>query len=123
MLAIYLRFMAVALLFGGCVASFDPDAEPAGEVAALASGPTLPAAGAPAPAVTLPAALGPICRTDADCQLVPDYCAECACVSLNTQQKMPECAGEELKCIVNPCADHVALCIDGRCTAESGAFR
>jgi hypothetical protein len=118
--AIYSRFMGVAFALTGCVASA-PAAE--GEVAALASAPKLPAAGAPAPAITLPSSAGPTCRTDADCQLVPDYCAECACVSLNAQQKMPECLGEELKCVLNPCADQVALCINGQCAAESDSFR
>jgi hypothetical protein len=112
--------MAAAFALTGCVAA-GPAVE--GEGAALASGPTPPAAGAPAPAITLPSAVGPTCRTDADCQLVPDYCAECACVALNAQQKMPECLGEELKCVLNPCADHLALCVNGQCTAESGSFR
>jgi|GEM_PF-4420954 len=122
--AIYSRFMGVALALTGCV-SAAPGDEPAaeGDVAALASAPTASVAGAPAPAVTLPSSVGPTCRTDADCQLVPDYCAECACVSLNGQQKMPECLGEELKCVLNPCADHVAICVNGRCAAESGSFR
>jgi hypothetical protein len=122
--AIYSRFIGVAFALTGCVAAA-PGVEPAaeGEVAALASAPTPPAAGAPAQAVTLPSSVGPTCRTDADCQLVPDYCAECACVSLIAQQKMPECLGEELKCVLNPCADHVAICINGRCEAESASFR
>ena len=119
--AIYSRLMGVALVLSGCVAVAPGTVPAESEVSALASSSPLPAAGAPA--LTLPSTVGPTCRTDADCQLVPDYCAECACVSLNAQQKMPECAGEELKCVLNPCTDHVALCIQGRCSAESGSFR
>lgn len=123
MRAIYSRLLGATFLLGGCVATAPGTGPAENEVAALASSPTPMAAGAPAPAVTLPRSVGPTCRSDADCQLVPDYCAECACVSLNARQKMPECAGEEVKCVLNPCADHVALCVDGQCSAESGSFR
>jgi hypothetical protein len=124
MLAIYSRLLGVACVLTGCVAA-EPGTGPAeSEVASLASGSTPSAAGAPAAAgVTLPSNVAPTCSSDADCRLVPDYCAECACVSLNAQQIMPECLGEELKCVVNPCAEHLALCINGRCSAESSNLR
>lgn len=97
--------VGAALCCAGCVAA-PPSAETEGEVAELNR-----------------SYVGPACNSDADCRVEPDYCAECACVPLGAQQKMPECLGEELKCLQNPCADHTAVCIEGRCTAASGALR
>lgn len=122
MQAIYVGIFGIALVVTGCVAAGPGTGPAAGDAAALATGPAAGSAGAPAP-LTLPSALAPTCSTDADCRLVPDYCAECACVSLPGQQKMPECQGVEVTCILNPCADHVAMCVNGRCSAESGSFR
>jgi hypothetical protein len=62
----------------------------------------------------------PSCKVDADCQVVPDYCADCTCVALGANQKQAECLGEELSCVLNPCEGYSAACVEGRCTAASG---
>jgi hypothetical protein len=105
--AAYIAFSS-ALAFAGCVAEM-PDADASGaegETAALAVGP-----------------IGAACTADADCRIVPDYCAECACVALGAQQQQAECFGEQISCVLNPCAEHVAMCVNGHCSAESGTLQ
>lgn len=67
-----------------------------------------------------PLSISPSCKTDDDCQVVADYCTDCSCVALRGNQALPECFGKELSCLLNPCANHVARCVQGGCVADAG---
>jgi hypothetical protein len=62
-------------------------------------------------------ATGPACRQDGDCRLFSDYCTGCDCRALLKTDKDPLCSGPGVRCLADPCRDHVAVCRDGKCAA------
>lgn len=56
------------------------------------------------------------CATDAECVLFSDYCSGCDCVALAVDDPDPVCDGPGVRCLADPCAGSLPLCIDGQCT-------
>jgi hypothetical protein len=60
----------------------------------------------------------PECATDADCQLHESYCADrpCVCESLPVRRHPRHCRGNrEVACLVSPCDNQSAACVNGQC--------
>lgn len=60
-----------------------------------------------------------VCEVDADCRLFSDYCTGCDCRPLANKDPDPICEGPGVQCLVDPCAQKVAVCAAGRCVAKS----
>jgi hypothetical protein len=58
------------------------------------------------------------CTTDADCRLADDYCTSCACDALSVNDPDPACSGPGVRCLVEPCAGHTAVCLNGSCSVN-----
>jgi hypothetical protein len=58
------------------------------------------------------------CNTDADCKLEADYCTGCDCRALNVKQSLPACPGPGVACLLDPCFDKTARCVNGGCVAQ-----
>jgi hypothetical protein len=56
------------------------------------------------------------CTTDADCQLFPYACAECACYALARGAALPACPTPLVTCFADPCQGQRATCASGVCT-------
>jgi hypothetical protein len=62
------------------------------------------------------------CQSDADCQLVDNYCDGCACDAIGVNEQPPACGGTIVQCFAQPCANKVAKCSNGTCqTADATA--
>lgn len=59
----------------------------------------------------------PVCRVDADCRLVSDYCKGCDCRALGLGEVAPACDGGGVQCLVDPCQRKTAVCAARRCVA------
>ena len=57
------------------------------------------------------------CQTAADCRLYSSYCstAPCQCFALGRNDPDPPCAGTQMSCIVDPCANARLACGGGHC--------
>lgn len=62
-----------------------------------------------------PAAAAPGCKTDADCRTFSNYCGGCGCDALAASAPDPKCAERPVNCVMNPCQDKVARCLEGAC--------
>jgi hypothetical protein len=61
------------------------------------------------------------CTKDADCKLHDYYCEGCNCLSLLVGVKPPKCTGQTVQCLVAPCLNKHAACVDGGCVVAGGA--
>ena len=61
------------------------------------------------------------CRTDADCRLFSDYCTGCDCRALPTGAPDPACPGPGVQCLVDPCQQKRAMCMNGACVAAGAS--
>lgn len=57
------------------------------------------------------------------CRLFPSYCAgsnlkACECYALRKNQVDPVCNGNVVTCLLNPCANKAAVCLDGGCAVQ-----
>jgi hypothetical protein len=59
------------------------------------------------------------CTTDADCQILSDYCTGCDCRSLGAKESLPKCSGPGVNCFADPCRGMVAACVQGGCVAKA----
>jgi hypothetical protein len=57
------------------------------------------------------------CSTDADCQLVDDYCGGCACDALTIWQSPSSCTNP-VQCFREPCGGLTAHCVSGTCVGH-----
>jgi len=55
------------------------------------------------------------CRRDADCRTFSDYCTGCDCRALANGEPDPVCPGPGVQCLIDPCFDQSAQCVDGQC--------
>jgi hypothetical protein len=58
------------------------------------------------------------CVSDADCQLVDNYCGGCECLALATWASPPSCT-DPVMCTVQPCGGKTATCVSNHCTVTS----
>jgi hypothetical protein len=58
------------------------------------------------------------CKTDSDCRTFSDYCIGCNCIPLGKNDKDPGCTGPGVRCVVDPCAHHEAVCSSRSGTCE-----
>jgi hypothetical protein len=59
------------------------------------------------------------CSQDSDCKLHDYYCDGCNCLSLPTGAKPPKCNGTIVQCLVAPCLNKRAACVEGNCVVVS----
>jgi hypothetical protein len=58
------------------------------------------------------------CSTDSDCKVEADYCTGCDCRALGVKQSLPACPGPGVACLVDPCLNKTARCVNGGCVAQ-----
>lgn len=125
-----LRFVALAapvvlVAAAGCSSAPDPTSEAASSEAELAGCRTIcpkckPNQPCPMIACYLDCSSKKpgSCTQDSDCRLFDDYCTGCDCRALSTNQKDPTCSGPGVRCLVEPCAGHAAVCVAGQCAVQ-----
>ena len=60
-----------------------------------------------------------MCSQDSDCKLHDYYCDGCNCLALPTGVKPPKCTGTIVQCLVAPCLNKRAACVNGDCVVVS----
>jgi hypothetical protein len=60
------------------------------------------------------------CTQDSDCTLHDYYCDGCNCLSLRVGKKPPKCNGVIVQCLVAPCQNKRAACVEGSCVVADG---
>jgi hypothetical protein len=60
----------------------------------------------------------PECSKDSDCKVEADYCVDCHCVALNSEEQLAECPGPGVQCFADPCVGKSAVCKNERCVME-----
>ena len=55
------------------------------------------------------------CSQDSDCKLHDYYCDGCNCLALPVGVKPPKCNGTIVQCLVAPCLNKRAACVEGNC--------
>jgi hypothetical protein len=58
------------------------------------------------------------CNSDDDCKLEADYCTGCDCRALAAKQSLPTCSGPGVACLIDPCFNKTARCVNGGCVAQ-----
>jgi hypothetical protein len=58
------------------------------------------------------------CNTDGDCKVEADYCTGCDCRALGAKQSLPACPGPGVACLIDPCFNKTARCVNGGCVAQ-----
>jgi hypothetical protein len=62
------------------------------------------------------------CKTDPDCRSSSYYCGGCQCLALADQETPPQCiAGDEVKCLIDPCRGKTSFCNAGHCDLREAA--
>jgi hypothetical protein len=61
----------------------------------------------------------PMCSQDSDCKLHDYYCDGCNCLALPAGAKPPKCTGTIVQCLVAPCLNKRAACVEGNCVVVS----
>lgn len=61
----------------------------------------------------------PMCSQDSDCKLHDYYCEGCNCLALPAGVKPPKCTGTIVQCLVAPCLNKRAACVNGECVVVS----
>ena len=61
------------------------------------------------------------CTQDSDCALHDYYCDGCNCLSLLVGMKPPKCNGQIVQCLVAPCQNKHAACVDGGCVVVANS--
>jgi len=56
-----------------------------------------------------------VCKSDSDCQLKSDYCDGCNCRVLGVGGSLATCTSATVQCLVDPCANKLAMCRFGQC--------
>ena len=84
--------------------------------------PTEPGSGAPAESAGAELDEGASalreCASDADCELVQDYCTGCDCRAVRQGETLPACDGNGVQCFVDPCISRTAACSGGECVVK-----
>jgi hypothetical protein len=62
----------------------------------------------------------PVCKVDSDCRLVSNTCGQkpCTCGAAGVNQPMDACLPPPVMCLVDPCANQVAACVNGQCQLQ-----
>jgi hypothetical protein len=55
------------------------------------------------------------CLNNSDCRTFSDYCTGCDCRALATSEPDPVCPGPGVQCLIDPCFDQSAQCVQGQC--------
>ena len=57
-----------------------------------------------------------LCQTDSDCRIYSDYCGGCNCRAVipNAGAALP-CTETAVQCLVDPCGQKMAVCVNGQC--------
>jgi hypothetical protein len=62
------------------------------------------------------------CKDDAECRSASYYCGGCTCLALAEQESAPQCiAGDEVKCLIDPCRGKASFCDQGHCNLRDAA--
>ena len=61
------------------------------------------------------------CKFDNDCRTYSNYCGSCACDAMSAEAPEPKCADKPVSCVVDPCHNKVAVCLDGVCVVDEPA--
>jgi hypothetical protein len=63
------------------------------------------------------------CKVDSDCRLTADYCTGCECRAYGANQAPKACTGPTVQCLVDPCMQKTAVCVNGQCTVGAAPLR
>jgi hypothetical protein len=60
------------------------------------------------------------CQTAADCRLYSSYCSTdpCVCLALGRRDVDPPCLSGNQSCVIDPCSNKRAACVDGACAVQ-----
>jgi hypothetical protein len=58
------------------------------------------------------------CTTNADCIVTADNCTMCTCRALAKSASLPKCSGPGVQCLVDPCMNKTAACVNANCVAR-----
>jgi hypothetical protein len=65
-----------------------------------------------------------LCQTDSDCRIYSDYCGGCNCRAVGpTAGAAAPCVETAVQCLVDPCAQKTAVCVNGQCSVADAPTR